>query len=91
MNKRSIFLLAIAFLCFVLIAAGVLVNNTYEIDRWVLSSGGGQASGETVTLDATLGQPIVSASSGGSIILKAGFWAGGGEVTYNVYLPQVSK
>jgi len=73
------------------IAAGLLANGTPGIDWWVFGSGGGGASGGEVTLDATLGQPVTGTSSSWSTSLEEGFWPGAGEVTYDVYLPQVSK
>ena len=91
MKNRRTAILAITLLSCVLIAAGVLANGTPGIDWWVFGSGGGGASGGNVTLDATLGQPIIGTSSGGSTSLEAGFWPGAGEVTYDVYLPQVSR
>ena len=91
MSKRNIFLSSIAVLCCILIAAGVLANSTFGIDWWVVSSGGGPTSGGNVTLDATLGQPIIGTSSGGPISIVAGFWPGAGEVTCDLYLPQVSR
>ena len=91
MTKHSIFLSSIALLCCTLIAAGVLANGTPGLDWWVVGSGGGHASIGNVTLDATLGQPVTGISGGDSISLEAGFWPGAGEVTYAVYLPQVSR
>ena len=91
MNNRRTVLIAISLLSCVLIAAGVLANNVPGIDWWVFGSGGGGASGGEVTLDATLGQPVTGTSSGGSTSIEVGFWPGAGEVTYDVYLPQVSR
>ena len=91
MKNRHFAVITISLLSCLLIAAGVLANGTPGIDWWVIGSGGGQASIGNVTLDATLGQPITGISSGDFISLEAGFWSSAGEVTYNVYLPQVSR
>ena len=91
MNNRRTAIIAISLLSCVLIAAGVLANGTSGIDWWVIGSGGGEAGGGEVALEATLGQPVTGTSSSGSISLKAGFWPGAGEVNYDVYLPQVSR
>ena len=91
MNNQRTAIIAIALLSCVLIAAGVMANGTPGIDWWVVGSGGGGASGGEVTLDATLGQPVTGTSSGGPISIEAGFWPGAREVTYDVYLPQVSR
>lgn len=91
MINRRLAILTFTLLSFLMISAGVLASSTATIDRWALSSGGGSTAGETVTLDATQGQPIVGTSSGDSISLVAGFWSGAGEVTCDLYLPQVSR
>jgi hypothetical protein len=91
MSNSNIVLIFIAFLCCMLIAAGALANGTPGIDWWVVGSGGGLTNAGNVTLNATLGQPIIGTSSGGSISLEAGFWPGAGELTCNLYLPQVSR
>ena len=91
MINRRLAILTFTLLSFLLIAAGVLASSTTTIDWWALSSGGGSTAGEKVTQDAMLGQPIVGTSSSGSITLEAGFWPGVGEVSYDIYLPQVSR
>lgn len=91
MNKQRTAIITIALISCLLIAAGVLANGNPNIDWWVLGGGGGQASGNQIVLDATLGQPVTGTSSGGSNSLDAGFWHGAGEVTGYVYLPLVSR
>jgi hypothetical protein len=92
MTNRRIPIIAIFLLSCLLIAAGVFVDGIPEIDRWVIAGGGGESYGEVVTLDATLGEPIVGASSGGSIALEAGFWVGAtGTGTNHVFLPLLSR
>ncbi len=59
------------------------------VNWWVVAGGGGSASGGSVTLNATLGQPIVGDSSGGGTRLGAGYWYGGTTPSYRVYLPVV--
>jgi hypothetical protein len=46
------------------------------VNRWVISSGGAPASGSGVTLNDTLGQPVIGSSSNGGAGLSAGYWAG---------------
>ena len=43
-------------------------------DWWVISGGGAPSSGGNVTLNDTLGQPIVGPAGGGSTALNAGYW-----------------
>jgi hypothetical protein len=58
---------------------------------WVLGAGGGPAGGGQVTLNATLGQPVVGQSSSGSTTFKAGYWAAGPVSGTTVYLPLLRK
>ena len=76
MNIRRTAIIAIALLSCMFIAAGVLSNGNSDIEWWVFGGGGGQVSGGEVTLNASLGQPIIGISSGDSISLEAGFWPG---------------
>jgi len=91
MSIQRIAMITIALLSCLLIAAGVLADGTPGIDRWVIGGGGGTSSGAGVTLDASLGEPIVGISSGGSIVLEAGFWTGAGSGTNQTFLPLLSR
>ena len=91
MSTHRITIITIALLSCLLIAAGVFVDGIPEIDRWVIAGGGGGSNGGVVTLDASLGEPIVGISSGGSIALEAGFWTGAGSVTNHIFLPLLSR
>jgi len=58
----------------------------------VFSSGGAPASAGEVTLNGSLGQTAVGASSGGEVSCGAGFVYGqGGAELYRVYLPIVAR
>ena len=91
MSNRRIPIIAIVLLSCLLIAAGVFVDGIPKIDRWVIAGGGGGSTGGVVTLDASLGEPIVGISSGGSIVLEAGFWTGTGVGTNQTFLPLLSR
>ena len=91
MSHQRTAIITIALLSCLLIAAGVLADSATGMDWWVIGGGGGAASGGGVTLDATLGQTIVGASSGGSIALEAGFWTGAGGGLNQVFLPLLSR
>jgi hypothetical protein len=91
MTNRRVPIIAIVLLSLLMIAAGALSTGTPAISHWVIGGGGGGVSGNQVSLDATLGQPIVSASSGGSIALEAGFWTGAGVGINQVFLPLLSR
>lgn len=66
-----------------LVAAGwVLAEGTAAIDWWVFGGGGGPvSSGGEVTIDATLGQPVIGASGVKDISLGAGYWYSESEPT----------
>jgi len=77
MNKRHAITLAAALLCCLVLVVGTLAQGTATINRWVISGGGAPSSGGNVTLNDSLGQPIVGPSSGGNVWLGAGYWGGG--------------
>jgi hypothetical protein len=70
MNKNMIFILLL------------LVSPAFAQDAvlsWsVLSSGGGHFQGDTINIDATIGQPISGVMTGAGYELYAGFWIPGG-------------
>ena len=57
------------------------------LDWSVLGGAGAPASGGAVTLNGTLGQTAIGASTGTGATLGAGFWYGLGEGAYEIYLP----
>lgn len=76
MNRRDVVLLATAVLCFLLVGSGVLAQGSAAIAWWVIGGGGAPSSGGNVTLNDSLGQPIIGPSSGGNVWLEAGYWGG---------------
>jgi hypothetical protein len=47
------------------------------VNWWVIAGGGASSSGGNVTLNDTVGQPIIGPASGsGSVALSAGYWVG---------------
>lgn len=52
--------------------------QNYNIDRYVIASGGGHSESATYMVDATIGQALVGNSSSDNYSMDAGFWAGGG-------------
>jgi hypothetical protein len=91
-NKQLIMLSLIACLALaaVPIASGAVGT---AIDWGVFSSGGGSASSGSVSLNGSLGQPVVGVSSGGETQLSAGFWhaQAAGAPPYQVMLPLVVR
>jgi hypothetical protein len=60
------------------------------IDWWVQAGGGGSASQGSISLDDTLGQPIIGDSSAVGVTLGAGFWYGA-RAQYDIYLPMIRR
>jgi hypothetical protein len=82
--------LGVVLVAVLVFAAAAFASGTGPaIDWWVLSGGGGGAAGGDVTLDSTLGQPIVGPSSAGNAWLGAGYWYAGQPV--QVFLPMLSR
>ena len=93
--KKRVSILIILVLCLLgLLMGGILVTaetGLPSIDWWVLGGGGEPASGGNITINDTIGQPIVGPSSGGDVGLQAGYWAGAGEGDHTVYLPLILR
>ncbi len=78
MNKQrrfSLFLLLI-WGGLVVTAGIALAASGPAVDWQVTAGGGAPAAGGNVTLNDTLAQPIIGASSGGTVGLSAGYWVG---------------
>jgi hypothetical protein len=88
-------ILALTFVIFILFMGAIQAPDTPKIDWWVLANGGGPTStGSSVSMNATLGQPIASPRlSGGDISLVSGYWGMGWKATYGgtLYMPLVSR
>ena len=81
---------AIKILLAVLIMApAAFVQTAYQIDWYVISSGGGHTESGSYQADASIGQPIVGQSASPSYFLESGFWVGAAPVSTieNEYLP----
>ncbi len=69
----------ITLLCFILLHSAFCLRTlgqSYSIDWYKVSGGGGASIGGTYQISGTIGQPDASgAMSGGSYSLTGGFWA----------------
>ena len=76
MRHKHKLLLAVLFACALGLALAVAVwaNATPAIEWWVFGSGGVPSSSAAVSMEDTLGQPVIGPSSGGDVALQAGFW-----------------
>ncbi len=60
-----------------LIAAGlgrVVAQSDAVVNWWVFAGGGAPSSGGAVTMNDTLGQPVIDLAQGGTVSLQAGYW-----------------
>ena len=91
MNKRHAFVLVAVLLTVLVLATVTFAQGNPAVERWIVGSTGGESTGAGyVTLNSTLGEPIIGASSGGSVSLGAGYWYGG-TVEHEIYLPIVLR
>jgi hypothetical protein len=91
MKIRWFFPIAVVLLAALLVAGVAWAQVTQaDIGWWVIASGGAASTGDNITLNATIGQPVVGISSGADITLSAGFWGGVAPVI-KLYLPCITK
>jgi len=62
----------------VFVLAASAIAQTYEIDWYVIGSGGGHSESSSYSIDGTIGQPIIGVSSSASYTVESGFWVGAG-------------
>ena len=97
MNKKTISALGLT-LALILLGTGLAwagSSATYAIDWQVVSGGGQVATANNITLQGSIGQPLIgdAEASGGAVSLAAGYWeqATAVESTATIYLPIVVK
>ena len=79
MNKRFFLGSIRLFAGLILALATVTVlaqGNSPTINWWVISGGGGTGGHGNVSINDTLGQPIIGPSSESNVSLTAGYWYG---------------
>lgn len=78
--KRRLALLLVGALILVAVAAPrgpageAAAQNGTKVNRWVVGSAGGPSSAGDVTMNDTLGQPVMGLSDGEAVSLTAGYW-----------------
>jgi hypothetical protein len=94
MNRRIFLCLALALLCAVILAGGVLAlsSGQYRLDWFtpLTTGGGGQASSDHYALHLSVGQVARGAPSSPHYQLCLGYWCGAGFRDW-VYLPLVTR
>ncbi len=77
MNKGRLLYFAAAVLLVTLLGTGIALaeGSGPALDWWIIAGGGAPSGGAGVSLNDTLGQPIIGPSGGGDVALGAGYWA----------------
>jgi len=76
-------------LILILAMAAIVSAQNYQIDWYVIGSGGGSAASSNYQINGTIGQPVVGITSSSSYTVEAGYWVGSGSTTPSAhpYLP----
>jgi hypothetical protein len=88
MKVIHVLMLALALL--LLVTGLALANGGVERPRQVLGGGASDSAAGDVSLQATLGQPVMGVVSGGDVTLEQGFWYSA-TPEYSIYLPLVIR
>lgn len=87
-KRKLIVLLGILFGSLMLVGTIGAVTFQAPIDWDVRGSGGSHLEQGDLTLDYTIGQPVVSQISSGNVTLCTGFWCGTSAES-RIYLPLI--
>jgi hypothetical protein len=87
LNIRRFHMKTLVAVLSILLLTCIASAQTYQIDWYVIGSGGGHSESGTYGIDGTIGQPIVGVSSSASYRIESGFWVGAGAPSGYEYLP----
>ncbi len=73
-TPKSWIVLFVLILLITLVVTPVMAAGIMKIDRYVIGSGGGTATGGDYTLNGTIGQPVIGNASHANLDLCSGFW-----------------
>jgi hypothetical protein len=91
-NRRLVLAgLSLLLLLLVISVAQAQTGGGYDLTWWTVDGGGGQVTGGGYTLTGTAGQPDTGTMSGNGYMLLSGFWGGGPEHRFPIYLPLVLR
>jgi hypothetical protein len=92
-NTRKIILVVlIVMLAGIFAVQSVIAANLSMTMPWtVMGAGAMGATGGDVSIQSTLGQPIVGQVMSGSVTSQAGFWYGLKAFLYDLFLPLVIR
>ncbi len=80
----------LSWLALLLLAGAALAQGAPAIPWHVIGGGGEHVGAGAISLDGTLGQPMVGQIANLSYTLCAGYWCGAG-AEYRIYLPLVLR
>jgi len=89
--KTGILILTLVLALSLILTGVAAAGSGVELTRQTLGSGVTESAGGTVTLQATLGQPLAGNISGGDVSLQQGFWHTLLEIFHQVYLPLILR
>jgi hypothetical protein len=96
MNRRRAIILAAFLICVLLLALRALPALSQNggltdaaVNWWVFGNAGGPAEDEGVSLNGTLGQPVIGPSEAGTTHFGAGYWYGMVPGRHKIYLPMM--
>ena len=74
LTTKSWIVLPVLIVLITLVVTPVMAAGIMEIDRYVIGSGGGTATGGDYTLNGTIGQPVIGSANHADLELCSGFW-----------------
>jgi hypothetical protein len=98
MRKKRIILLLVLLLFLLAAPAAVVLARqaspaalqTIAVDWWVFAGGGDRVERTGITLEDTLGQPLIGLSENGNVSLGSGYWYGM-QYPASLYLPLLRR
>jgi hypothetical protein len=77
-KERGEFMKIMNALLLLLLMTSFAIAQNYQIDWYVIASGGGEMSSTNFSVNGTAGQGIVGTSSSPSYTIQSGYWVGAG-------------
>ena len=90
-GRVRISLLSLIVLGLVFAAAVRAGGGNFSVGWWSVDGAGDSGASATFVLSGTAGQADAGSGASANYALHGGFWTGGGELGYALYLPVVVK
>jgi hypothetical protein len=72
MNLKIFYIFSVVF-TLLMLPRGTL-HAQYEIEAWILGSGGGASSNDSFRVISTVGQPLIGIKQSDDFLVQSGFW-----------------